>query len=133
MRKTKKQNRYQFDHEKKRQSKPVSMQVTRYISEGNPNTQDKIEEATGTPVPQAGEVEKQHRDEQIVKDLQVALEKEPALSHVVPTVRISIDQGILTLKGMVFTQEEKTAIIDKAIALVGLNQVRDLLELRNES
>lgn len=68
-------------------------------------------------------------DRAITKKIRQALHEDKALSMYAHNVKIITQDGRVTLKGPVRSQEEKTSIAAKASAIVGEGNVTDQLEI----
>src|SRR5689334_19006048 len=109
--------------------------VTTYISEGNPNTQPKIEEAQKVDIAQTSMVTQLSRDEKpvppgdpkLAADVKKAIEKEDSIAPESKTIEVSAQKGVVTLKGRVKSEKEKMTMGDKAAAFAGFKKVKNRL------
>jgi osmotically-inducible protein OsmY len=85
--------------------------VPDYISEGNPNNGEKIE------------------DEQTRQEIKVAIQKEKSVSDESKNIDLNVHDGVAVLKGQVKTEQEKMTLGDKAAAFVGFGKVINELEV----
>ncbi len=77
---------------------PVEQPETRFVSEGNPNTKEHI------------------NDEQLVVEVKNAFEKEGLVFDTESQMQVTAKGGVLTLEGRVDSEEEKTALGEIASA-----------------
>jgi len=121
---------------KVRDPEPKVNELSRYVDEGNPNTDDKIEEAHGKEIEQSDpppEIKDLNNDQKLAAGIRHAIEKEES----VPVnerrgIEVRVEHGVAILKGSVASQQEKRTIGDKAVAYVGPGKVLNHLEVPPE-
>ena len=144
-------------HSSKTQIAPdTTEQIFHYISEGNPNVdliKKEIENLQTDPQAQnpalqsttmdssesifeekGSLVSKIHweypyGDQQLIQEIQEAIEKEPSLSAVADFIQVSAENGIVTLEGTVNTEKEKMSAGDKAAAVAGFGVTHNYLQV----
>lgn len=108
MKKPNRQKRFQFSHDKDVQN------------EGAPNTKQEFREKLDP-----------NRDEMLVHRIQITIEKENLLSAILNNIQVMANSGVITLEGIVFTQEEKNLVERGAAAIAGFNNINNNLEVIN--
>lgn len=68
-------------------------------------------------------------DRSITKEIRSSIMKDKSLSTYAHNIKIITQDGKVTLKGPVRSEDEKAAIESKAVAIVGANNVTDQLEV----
>jgi osmotically-inducible protein OsmY len=68
-------------------------------------------------------------DRNITKEIRSSIMKDKSLSTYAHNIKIITQDGKVTLKGPVRSEDEKAAIESKAIAIAGANNVTDQLEV----
>jgi hyperosmotically inducible protein len=68
-------------------------------------------------------------DRSITKEIRSSIMKDKSLSTYAHNIKIITQDGKVTLKGPVRSEDEKTAIESKAVAIAGANNVTDQLEV----
>lgn len=68
-------------------------------------------------------------DRNITKEIRSSIMKDKSLSTYAHNIKIITQDGKVTLKGPVRSEEEKAAIESKAVAVAGANNVTDQLEV----
>src|SRR6266481_3947625 len=68
-------------------------------------------------------------DRSITKEIRSSIMKDKSLSTYAHNIKIITQDGKVTLKGPVRSEDEKAAIESKAIAIAGANNVTDQLEV----
>jgi len=68
-------------------------------------------------------------DRNITKEIRSAIMKDKSLSTYAHNIKIITQDGKVTLKGPVRSEDEKAAIESKAVAIAGANNVTDQLEV----
>ncbi len=70
-------------------------------------------------------------DLKLAQAVRQALIADDSLSFNAKNVKVIVQAGVVTLRGVVDSQDEKTRIATKAQALAGVNRVEDLLEVKS--
>ena len=68
-------------------------------------------------------------DRNITKEIRSSIMKDKSLSTYAHNIKIITQDGKVTLKGPVRSEDEKAAIESKAVAIAGANNVTDQLEV----
>jgi hyperosmotically inducible protein len=68
-------------------------------------------------------------DRNITKEIRSSIMKDKSLSTYAHNIKIVTQDGKVTLKGPVRSEEEKSSIESKAVAIAGANNVTDQLEV----
>ena len=68
-------------------------------------------------------------DRSITKEIRSSIMKDKSLSTYAHNIKIITQDGKVTLKGPVRSEDEKAAIESKAVAIAGANNVTDQLEV----
>ena len=68
-------------------------------------------------------------DRNITKEIRSSIMKDKSLSTYAHNIKIITQDGKVTLKGPVRSEEEKSSIESKAVAIAGANNVTDQLEV----
>jgi hyperosmotically inducible protein len=68
-------------------------------------------------------------DRNITKEIRSSITKDKSLSTYAHNIKIITQDGKVTLKGPVRSEDEKAAIESKAVAIAGANNVTDQLEV----
>ncbi len=68
-------------------------------------------------------------DRNITKEIRSSVMKDKSLSNYAHNIKIITQDGKVTLKGPVRSEEEKSSIESKAVAIAGANNVTDQLEV----
>lgn len=71
-------------------------------------------------------------DEKLAQDIQEAIEREMFLSVVANDILVTVENGMVTLEGKVFTKQEKLMAGDKAVDFAGFGMVNNELEVTNQ-
>jgi len=71
-------------------------------------------------------------DVELTREIRRAVVKDDSLSTLAHNVKIITDNGMVTLRGPVKTEQEKVAIANKAQEIAGPNKVDDQLEVKNQ-
>src|SRR5258708_6980205 len=114
MKSTKKQQRHRFTHS---------------IHQESSIAQQEINEDVGVWDPEFDEVQDQGRDERLVDNIQRAIEEEAFLSTVLENIQVMANSGVITLEGVVFTEQEKFMAGEKAAFFAGFNNINNNLEV----
>ena len=104
--------------------------VSRFVSEGNPNTDETITEAK-KKVSDAPLV-KATFDETLVKQTLEVIAKEKAISDEARHIDVTALEGKVILKGIVPTEQERMVLGDNAAAVAGFGHVKNLIEVKGE-
>jgi osmotically-inducible protein OsmY len=80
----------------------------------------------------AGEQSNSKADIALTSKIRRAVMKDDALSTAAHNVKIISVNGVVTLRGPVNNEQEKTAIGSKAEAIAGANKVENQLQVKNE-
>ena len=124
----------------KKPSKSTADAESRYVSEGDPNTEEKIQKARTKKLNrknisgrEKGKSRWMREDQQLAVNIRAAIQKEPAIpsSHK-NNIDVVVANGIATLTGTVSSSQEKLTIGDKAVAWVGLGHVNNQLVVLGE-
>jgi hyperosmotically inducible periplasmic protein len=83
--------------------------------------------------PTADQQKNNSSDEGITQQIRQAVIKDKALSSYAHNVKIISQDGMVTLKGPVRSEEDKQAIAAKAAAVVGADKVSNELEVKPEN
>lgn len=70
-------------------------------------------------------------DLKLAQEVRQALMEDDSLSFNAKNVKVIVQAGVVTLRGVVDSQDEKTRIATKTQALAGVNRVEDLLEVKS--
>jgi hypothetical protein len=68
-------------------------------------------------------------DEKLAQDIQEAIEREMFLAVVANDILVTVENGMVTLEGKVFTKQEKLMAGDKAVDFAGFGMVNNELEV----
>lgn len=93
--------------------------VSRYLDEGNPNTDKVIEEAQGEPSP----------DVKLVHDTKEAIGAGKTAANQSASIQVTADNGIVTLIGNVASSQDRMDIEQKALAVAGSGHVNNNLKV----
>src|ERR1700730_9599444 len=80
----------------------------------------------------AGQQSNAKSDVELTREIRRAVVKDDSLSMLAQNVKIVTDNGAVTLRGPVKTEQEKVAIASKAQAIAGANKVNDQLEVKGQ-
>ncbi len=80
----------------------------------------------------AGEQSGDHGDLQLTAQIRQAIVKDKSLSIMAHNIKIISDNGAVTLRGPVKTDEEKATIAAKAQSIAGADKVDDRLEVAGQ-
>jgi hyperosmotically inducible protein len=80
----------------------------------------------------AGEQSSAKSDVELTREIRQAVVKDDSLSTLAHNVKIIADNGAVTLRGPVNSEQEKVAIASKAQAIDGPNKVDNQLEVKNQ-
>ena len=80
----------------------------------------------------AGQQSNAKSDVELTREIRRAVVKDDSLSMLAHNVKIVTDNGAVTLRGPVKTEQEKVAIASKAQAIAGANKVNDQLEVKGQ-
>jgi hyperosmotically inducible protein len=80
----------------------------------------------------AGEQSSAKSDVELTREIRQAVVKDDSLSTLAHNVKIIADNGAVTLRGPVNSEQEKVAIASKAQAIAGPNKVDNQLEVKNQ-
>lgn len=73
--------------------------------------------------------EKKRFSKELVQETKRAIRQEKALADKGKHVKVTAQNGIITLNGIVFSKQEKMSIGDKAAAVTGLDKVKNYIEV----
>jgi osmotically-inducible protein OsmY len=76
-----------------------------------------------------GEVQGTYSDQQLVREIRRAVERDSAVSSTAQKIQLTAKNGVVILKGTVGSEQEQMIIEDKAVALAGFGQVVNQLEV----
>ena len=82
--------------------------------------------------PTADQQKENRSDRDITRDIRRAIVQDKSLSTYAHNVKIISQNGMVTLKGPVRSEEEKTAIESKASEVVGKDKVTNQLEVKSQ-
>jgi osmotically-inducible protein OsmY len=68
-------------------------------------------------------------DDQLVKEIQAAIDYEPFLSDIAENIAITVESKVVTLEGVVLSQEQKGLAGEKASEFVGSEKVFNKIEV----
>ncbi len=97
--------------------------VSRFIDEGNPNTQHTIQDVREAAHLPLNKVDTFYSDQQMAHEIRKAIEREESVPDAVKNINVQVEKGIVTLTGSVSTEQEKMTIGDKAAAFAGFSRV----------
>ena len=80
----------------------------------------------------AGQQSNAKSDVELTREIRRAVVKDDSLSMLAHNVKIVTDNGAVTLRGPVKTEQEKVTIASKAQAIAGANKVDDQLEVKGQ-
>ena len=80
----------------------------------------------------AGEQSNAKSDVELTREIRRAVVKDDSLSMLAHNVKIVANNGAVTLRGPVKTEQEKVAIANKAEQIAGPNKVDNQLEVTNQ-
>jgi len=129
MKKIRKQKRFQFIQDKQRPPQKDGLQVSRYISKSKPYVWQEVYEAVGDRNAQFSEIQDQDRDKKLVDNIQKAIEREKSLSVIHDNVEVMANSGVVTLEGIVFSEQEKVMVGEKAAIYAGTRNIRNNLDV----
>lgn len=92
------------------------------------NKRDRAKEA-----PTADQQKENKSDRELTRDIRKAVVADKSLSTYAHNVKIIAQNGTVTLKGPVHTEEEKKAIVAKATEVVGASNVKDEITVKGDS
>lgn len=93
-------------------------QVSGFISEGNPNTQEEPAPAAGKPVSSISS------DQQSVRMVKQAIHDDQALSAVADDIRVTVKDGTITLAGQVGNEQQMNLATNTAAAFEGVDKLK---------
>ncbi len=96
--------------------------VSRFLGEGNPNTDKVIEQAQGEPA----------TDAKLVHDTREAIGVATTVESPSRNIQVTADNGIVTLIGNVASREDLLNIEEKALAVAGAGHVNNSLKIVGE-
>jgi osmotically-inducible protein OsmY len=73
------------------------------------------------------------QDRELARKIRRAVVKDKSLSTYAHNVKIIAQNGTVTLKGPVRSEEERRAITEKATQIAGANKVKDEMSIKSES
>ena len=88
------------------------------------NKRDRAEQAVT-----ADQQKENAADRELARKIRRALVKDDALSTYAQNVKVIAIGGVVTLKGPVRSEDEKKAIVAKAVEIAGKDNVKDLLSI----
>jgi hyperosmotically inducible periplasmic protein len=91
------------------------------------NKRDRAEQAVT-----ADQQKENATDRELARKIRRALVKDDALSTYAKNVKVIAVGGVVTLKGPVRSEDEKKAVVAKAIEVAGKDNVKDLLSIAPE-
>ncbi len=72
-------------------------------------------------------------DDQLTQDIEAAIQKEDSIADDDKTdVQVFVEDGVVTLTGTVFSDQQKRTIGDKAVAFAGIGKVHNLIDVRED-
>ena len=100
-----------------RNSAKNNVQVSRYISEGNPNTQE------GSPPSRIS------NDQQEANEVKQAIKNDQLLSDVAGCIQVSVNDGDITLDGQVSNKQQLNLATNTATAVGMVDKVNNRIEI----
>ena len=91
------------------------------------NKRDRAEQAVT-----ADQQKENATDRELARKIRRALVKDDALSTYAKNVKVIAVGGVVTLKGPVRTEDEKKAVVAKAVEIAGKDHVKDVLSIAPE-
>jgi hyperosmotically inducible periplasmic protein len=91
------------------------------------NKRDRAEQAVT-----ADQQKENATDRELARKIRRALVKDDTLSTYAKNVKVIAVGGVVTLKGPVRTEDEKKAVVAKAVEIAGKDQVKDVLSIAPE-
>jgi hyperosmotically inducible periplasmic protein len=91
------------------------------------NKRDRAEQAVT-----ADQQKENATDRELARKIRRALVKDDALSTYAKNVKVIAVGGVVTLKGPVRSEEEKKAVVAKAVEVAGKDHVKDVLSIAPE-
>lgn len=73
-----------------------------------------------------------YNDFDLAKEIHRVIGEDYFLAEVARNIHVIVDKGLVTLRGSVFSEEEKILVSNKAEALAGAGKVRNLLEVMED-
>jgi len=99
----------------------INAQVSAYISEGNPNTQEGSLATKGV-----------WGDQQSMAVVQQAIKDDESLSLVARDIHVAVKDGAITLDGKVTTEQQINLVTNIATAFVEVNKVNNHMTLNKK-
>jgi osmotically-inducible protein OsmY len=80
--------------------------------------------------PTADQQKNNRSDQDITKQIRVAVEKDKSLSTYAHNVKIITQDGVVTIRGPVRSEEEKRVVEAKALEVAGVGKVNNQLDVK---
>lgn len=94
----------------------------------------KVNQRDRQPSERTADQQSEHSsDRDLAKQIRQTIVKDDSLSTYAHNIKVIVKNGTVTLKGPVRSDEEKQAIVAKAVAVAGEGKVTDQLEVSPES
>jgi|GEM_PF-2820195 len=104
-----------------------NIQVSRYISEGNPNTQEVTsnldKQKIGKPSSSIS------NDQQEAHEVKQAIKDDPSLSDVAGDIHVTVKDGNITLDGEVSTNQQVNLVANTATAVGMVEKVNNRIQI----
>lgn len=71
-------------------------------------------------------------DSHLARLIRRAIEEDQTVSDLLQNIQVKVQDGVVTLKGIVFSQYQKMIINDKSYLLTGFGKINDQLEVIDE-
>ncbi|MBF0489550.1 MAG: BON domain-containing protein [Candidatus Omnitrophica bacterium] len=110
--------------DKARESVKNDIQVSRYISEGSPNTQP-----MNTKETDALKVLEDHQAAFVIKE---AIKDDQSLTPVASAIKVTVKDGTITLDGAVSTDQQMNLATNTALALAEGEKVKNHIEVTHK-
>lgn len=95
-----------------------------------PPDNTKINERDQQPAAPTADQQSEHRsDRDLAKQIRQTIVKDDSLSMYAHNIKVIVKNGAVTLKGPVRSDDEKQAIVAKAVSIAGDGKVTDQLEV----
>ena len=98
-----------------------------------PQTQDSAPTNNAQAAPTADQQRQATKDRELARRVRRSLVTDKSLSTYAHNIKIVAQNGVVTLKGPVRSDQEKSAIASKAAEIAGANNVRDEMSARSKS
>ena len=110
-----------------RNSAKNNVQVSRYISEGNPNVQEGISDSEKQKIGKTSS--SIFNDQQEAHEVRQAIKNDQSLSDVAGDIHVTVKDGAITLDGQVSTKQQVNLATNTATAVGMVDKVNNRMEI----